>query len=163
MKRLVGGLAAIGIGLGLVGAAARSLAQPPAAAPVSAVTASMRQMGGARGGVGGGPRGGGARAGPPPPGPPPANTAGAARLDTLAGQLPGWFAAPVTGAPTRSKPEVWSDAKGFAAAAQALKAQTARLASLSDAGDVAALRAQAPSVGAACKACHDVYRAPEQK
>ena len=155
MKRLVGGLAAIGIGLGLAGAAAQSLAQPPAAAPVSAVTVSMRQMGGAQ-------RALGTELAKETPDPA-AIKAAAARLDTLAGQLPGWFAAPVTGAPTRSKPEVWSDAKGFAAAAQALKAQTARLASLSDAGDVAALRAQAPSVGAACKACHDVYRAPEQK
>ncbi len=155
MKRLVGGLAAIGIGLGLAGAAAQSLAQPPAAAPVSAVTVSMRQMGGAQ-------RALGTELAKETPDPA-AIKAAAARLDTLAGQLPGWFAAPVTGAPTRSKPEVWSDAKGFAAAAQALKAQTARLASLSDAGDVAALRAQAPAVGAACKACHDVYRAPEQK
>jgi cytochrome c556 len=155
MLRPVGGLAAIAIGFGLAAAAAQSLAQPPAAPPVSAVTASMRQMGGAQ-------RALGTELAKETPDPV-AIKAAAARLDTLAGQLPGWFAAPVTGAPTRSKPEVWSDAKGFAAAAQALKAQTAKLASLSDAGDVAALKAQAPAVGGACKACHDVYRAPEQK
>ena len=150
--------AAIGVGLALATAAAPSFAQPPAAAapaPVSAVTASMRQMGGAQRALGTEL----AKEAPDPA----AIKAAVARLDTLAGQLPGWFAAPVTGFPSRSKPEVWSDAKGFAAAAQALKAQTGKLASLTDGGDVAALKAQAQALGPACKACHDVYRAPEQK
>ena len=155
MKRLVGGAAVIGLGLALAGLAAQSFAQPPAAAPVSAVTTSMRQMGGAQ-------RALGAELAKEAPDPA-AIKAAAARLDTLAAQLPSWFTAPVTGFPSRSKPEVWSDAKGFAAAAQALKGQTAKLVSLTDGGDVAAIKSQAGAIGGACKACHDVYRAPEQK
>jgi cytochrome c556 len=156
VKLYIGGVAAICLGLALA-AAVESAAQPPAApaAPPSAVTVSMRQMGGAQRALGGEL----AKETPDPA----AIKAAAQRLDTLAGQLPGWFAAPVTGAPTRGKPEIWSDAKGFAAAAEALKTQTAKLASLADGGDIAALKAQAQAIGPACKACHDIYRAPEQK
>jgi cytochrome c556 len=164
MNLYVGGVAAIGLSLALAGAAAQSFAQPPAAAPaaapatpapVSPVTASMRQMGGAQ-------RALGAELGKETPDPV-AIKAAVTRLDTLAGQLPSWFAAPVTGFPSRSKPEVWSDAKGFAVAAQALKAQTTKLAGLADGGDIAGLKAQAAAINPACKACHDVYRAPETK
>ena len=160
MKLYVGGLAAIGIGLVLAGMAAQSAAQAPAAAPASAaplapVQASMRQMGGAQRAFGG-------ELGKETldPG---ALKAAATRLDTLAGQLPSWFAAPVSGAPTAGKAEIWSDAKGFQAAADALHVQTTKLAGLADGGDVAALKAQAAAVGGACKSCHDAYRAPEKK
>ena len=162
MRLYVGGVTAIGLGLAVAGATAQSFAQPPAAAPpatapappppLAPVQASMRQMGGAQ-------RALGAELGKETPDPV-ALKAAAARLDTLAGQLPSWFAGPVTGFPTAGKPEIWSDAKGFAAAAVALKAQTAKLAGLTDGGDVAALKAQAGAMGGACKACHDVYRAP---
>ena len=166
MKLDIGGLAVIAAGLALAGAVAQ--AQPPAAAPAATppapaaappplapVQASMRQMGGAQ-------RALGQELGKEAPDAA-AMKAAAMRLDTLAGQLPTWFAAPVSGFPTAGKPEIWSDAKGFAAAAAALKVQTAKLAQLSDGGDVAALKAQAGAMGGACKACHDVYRATEKK
>jgi cytochrome c556 len=88
----------------------------------------------------------------------------AAKLDTLANQLPGWFATPTTGAPTAAKPEIWTDAAGFAAAAKALQAQTGKLAQLADGPDFAAAKAQAMTIpGGPCKACHDSYRATEKK
>ena len=159
MKLYVGGLAAIGLGLALAGA---SFAQPPAAAlpaaapaPLAPVQSSMRQMGGAQ-------RALNTELGKEAPDAA-ALKAAAARLDSLSGQLPTWFAAPVTGFPTAGKPEIWSDATGFAAAAQGLKGQTTKLAGLADGGDIAGLKAQAGALGGACKACHDVYRAPEKK
>ena len=162
MKTLyLGGLAALVAAAALAGVVAQ--AQPPAApaapaaapAPLAPVQASMRQMGGAQ-------RALGQELGKETPDPA-AIKAAALRLDTLSGQLPTWFAAPVSGFPTAGKPEIWSDAKGFAAAAAALHAQTTKLAQLSDGGDVAALKAQAGAMGGACKACHDVYRATEKK
>jgi cytochrome c556 len=159
VKLCIGGLAALAAGAALIGAVAQ--AQPPPAAPAAApaplapVQASMRQMGGAQ-------RALGQELGKEAPDATVIKAA-AARLDTLAGQLPSWFTAPVSGLPSAAKPEVWSDAKGFAAAEAALKVQTAKLAQLSDGGDVAALKAQAGALGGACKACHDAYRAPEKK
>ena len=158
MNRSLGRLAFSGAALALAAAAAQSSAQPPAApaaAPLPPVQSSMRQMGGAQRAVG-------AELAKETPDAA-ALKAAATRLDTLAGQLPGWFAAPVSGAPTAGKPEIWSDAKGFQAAADALHVQTTKLAGLADGGDVAALKAQAMAVGGACKSCLEAYRAPEKK
>ena len=92
--------------------------------------------------------------------------AAADRLNAAAGKLPGVFDKPVdpaSGIKSAAKPEVWSDAKGFADKALALQGETAKLAQLADGADVAALKAQAGAVNGACGACHQAYRVAQQK
>ena len=91
--------------------------------------------------------------------------ANAAKLKTIAADLPTWFpkgSGPETGLPTAAKPEIWTDADGFAAAAAKLEDETAKLAAVSAAGDLEAIKLQFRAAAGACKACHDKYRAPEQ-
>lgn len=89
-------------------------------------------------------------------------TKSAGALASLASQLPTWFpkgSGREAWARTDAKAEIWTDAAGFAAVANNLKAQTARLQQAAAGGDIDAVKAQARTVGAACKACHDKYRA----
>jgi cytochrome c556 len=89
----------------------------------------------------------------------------AAKLKALAADLPTWFpkgSGPETGLPTAAKPEIWMDADGFAAAAAKLQDETAKLATVSTGGDADAIKAQFRATAAACKNCHDKYRAPDQ-
>ena len=65
---------------------------------------------------------------------------------------------PESGAKTDAKPEIWSDAAGFAAAAKALQDESAKLVALVDAGDAAGARTQAGAVGQSCGGCHQKYR-----
>lgn len=93
-------------------------------------------------------------------------TSNAAKLKTLTTQLPSWFpkgSGPESGVKTDAKAEVWTDAAGFAAAANRLQVETSKLQQLAATGDVAALRAQVRATGGACKGCHDKYRVPEKK
>jgi cytochrome c556 len=88
------------------------------------------------------------------------------RLNTAAGKLPDVFDKPVdpaSGVKSAAKPEVWSDAKGFAEAAAGLQAQTARFLQLADGGDVEAMKAQVAAVNGACGTCHHAYRVAQQK
>lgn len=88
------------------------------------------------------------------------------RLNTAAGKLPDVFDKPVdpaSGVTSAAKPEVWSDAKGFADAADGLRAQTAGFLQLADGGDVAAMKAQVAAVNGACGTCHRAYRVAQQK
>jgi cytochrome c556 len=91
--------------------------------------------------------------------------ASAEKLKALAADLPSWFpkgSGPEAGLPTAAKPEVWTDADGFAAAAARLQDESARLAAVSTGGDLEAIKAQVRATGGACKNCHDKYRAPDQ-
>jgi cytochrome c556 len=91
--------------------------------------------------------------------------ADAAKLKALGADLPTWFpkgSGPETGLPTAAKPEIWTDADGFAAAAAKLQDETAKLAAVSTGGDMDAIKAQVRVTAGACKLCHDKYRAPEQ-
>ena len=90
----------------------------------------------------------------------------AVRLNTAAGKLPQVFDKPVdpaSGIKSAAKPEVWSDAKGFAAAAAALQAQTAKVLQLADGGDAAGMKAQMRALNGACGTCHQTYRVAQQK
>jgi cytochrome c556 len=91
--------------------------------------------------------------------------AGAAKLNALAADLPTWFpkgSGPETGLPTAARPEIWTDADGFAAAAAKLQDETAKLAAVSAGGDMDAIKVQFRATAGACKACHDKYHTPEQ-
>lgn len=71
-----------------------------------------------------------------------------------------WDAATQNGATVNSgaKPEIWSDAAGFAAAWKKLDSAVATLAATSD---ETSFKAAFPALGAACKSCHETYRAAE--
>jgi cytochrome c556 len=92
--------------------------------------------------------------------------ANANKVKTLGADLPHWFPAgsgAETGMKIQAKPEVWSDPKGFAAAAERLRDETAKLAEVAPGGDLAAVKAQFVATGKACKNCHDKYRVPEKR
>ena len=84
-------------------------------------------------------------------------------LKGLGQDLPGWFpkgSGPESGAKTRAKPEIWTDAATFANDAADFKNATAKLDEVAVAGDPAALKAQMGAMGLTCGACHQAYRGP---
>jgi len=93
-------------------------------------------------------------------------SAGTTTVNSLAQDLPSWFpkgSGPEAGVKTAAKAEIWTDAAGFAAAARNLQVEAAKLQAVALGGDLDAVRAQVRATGAACKACHDQYRQPEQR
>lgn len=64
-----------------------------------------------------------------------------------------------TGAKTRAKPEIWSDAAGFKKVMDNFQAEAAKLAEVAKtASSVDQVRGQFGALGKACAACHDNYR-----
>ncbi len=53
---------------------------------------------------------------------------------------------------------IWTDAEGFAAKVQTFETETAKLAELAQAGDVAGFKGQFGKVGRSCGGCHDGFR-----
>lgn len=87
------------------------------------------------------------------------------KIETAAKALPTWFpsgSGSEAGVKTRTLPIIWNQPDAFAAAGRRLADQAAKLDAAADAGDLAAVAAQAPALGAACKGCHDKFRAPEK-
>jgi len=85
----------------------------------------------------------------------------AAKLKALSAQLPTWFPAgsgPGPGVKTGAKPEIWTDAVGFAAAAKTFADASGTLDQAAQAGNIEAVKAAATDVGKACGACHNKYR-----
>lgn len=60
---------------------------------------------------------------------------------------------------TTAGPKIWSDAAGFKAAAAKLESATADLLAAVKAKDQAKIGAAVQATGAACKSCHEAYRA----
>jgi cytochrome c556 len=93
-------------------------------------------------------------------------TTNANKLKASSLALPSWFpkgSGPESGVKTDAKAEVWSDAAGFAAAANKFQIEAAKFQALATAGDVAGMKTQSRVLGGACKNCHDKYRVPEKK
>lgn len=59
---------------------------------------------------------------------------------------------------TKAKPEVWSDAAKFKAAASKMQEEMAKLSAAAKTGSQDALKAAFGPVGQACKSCHDNFR-----
>jgi cytochrome c556 len=86
-----------------------------------------------------------------------------------AGAMSRWFhnfptlfpAGTEAGHDTKAKPEVFSDAAGFAKAADTTSAAAARLSELAKAGDEAGFAAQFKVLGQSCGACHREYKIRE--
>jgi len=63
------------------------------------------------------------------------------------------------GAPTRAKPEIWSNNAKFKAAAEKMQGEMVKLEAAAKSGNFDAVKAAAGAVGGACKGCHDDFRA----
>ena len=63
------------------------------------------------------------------------------------------------GLPNRAKPEVWSQSAKFKELAEKMQAELVQLDVAAKTGSLDALKPAVGAVGAACKACHDDYRA----
>ncbi len=90
--------------------------------------------------------------------------ADAKTLDTLAPQIPSWFPAgsgAEAGVKTAAKPEIWSNASGFAAAAAQFATAAHQFDQLAAAGDIAAIKAGYPTLAKSCGNCHMQFRAKE--
>lgn len=88
----------------------------------------------------------------------------AATFARYAPQVKGWYP-PGTGpevGKTRAKAEIWQKPQDFRAKAIAYERSVQAFSAAARGNNVAAIRAAAGTVGKACKACHDPYRAPEE-
>lgn len=63
------------------------------------------------------------------------------------------------GAPTKAKPEIWTEQAKFKDAGDKAMAETAKLAAAAKAGNLDALKAAFGATAGTCKACHDAFRA----
>ncbi|MFT3954590.1 MAG: cytochrome c [Piscinibacter sp.] len=59
---------------------------------------------------------------------------------------------------TRAKPEIWSEADKFRAAASRMQDEMVKLNAAAKGSNLDALKSAAGEVGKACKGCHDEYR-----
>jgi cytochrome c556 len=62
------------------------------------------------------------------------------------------------GAPTKAKPEIWSDAAGFKQAADAFQAETPKLVAAAQSGNMDQIKAAFQGVVKTCDNCHDKFR-----
>jgi cytochrome c556 len=63
------------------------------------------------------------------------------------------------GAPTKAKPEIWTDNAKFKQAALNLQNETPKLVAAAKTGDMNQIKPAFSDVGKACKGCHDDFRA----
>jgi cytochrome c556 len=63
-----------------------------------------------------------------------------------------------SGAKTRAKPEIWSDAAGFRQAHEAFRAETPKLVAAAQSGNLDQIRPVFQGVTKACDNCHDKFR-----
>lgn len=84
------------------------------------------------------------------------------KIAELAPRVKDWFPAgsgPQDGKRTDAKAEIWTRQAEFGAAATRLEAAAVALKAAADGGDAAMVRAAVKTVGAACKNCHDAFKA----
>lgn len=62
------------------------------------------------------------------------------------------------GAPTRAKPEIWSQAAKFREAQEKMVAEVAKLDAAAKTGSLDNIKAAFGGVGGSCKGCHDDFR-----
>lgn len=87
----------------------------------------------------------------------------AGTIARLAPQVSGWFPPgtdPTVGK-TRAKPEIWQKPEDFAGKVRDFQQAALAFNAAAERGDVAALKTAQGDLGKTCKACHDLYRAPE--
>lgn len=79
----------------------------------------------------------------------------------FAARIPDLFPEGSGGGETRAKSEIWSDWKGFVAAAEANQQAALKLAAAAKTGVASDIEAAREDLGKSCGACHDKYRAPK--
>jgi cytochrome c556 len=62
------------------------------------------------------------------------------------------------GAPTRAKPEIWTNRADFDAKAKAYQDEAVKLQAAAKTGNLDQIKAAAGAVGQSCKSCHDTYQ-----
>jgi cytochrome c556 len=90
-------------------------------------------------------------------------TAAAQKIAAYAKELPSWFPAgtgPESGVKTAAKPEIWSEAADFKAAADKLPPEADKLVEVAASGDPAVIGGQLQATGKACGGCHKPFRVP---
>ncbi|WP_181443442.1 cytochrome c [Porphyrobacter sp. YT40] len=93
-------------------------------------------------------------------------TAKANDINARAMKIEGHFPAGTStedGFKTEALPAIWEKPEEFKAAQQKLIDESAKLASVAEGGDKAAVSAQAMAMGGACKGCHDKFRLDDEK
>jgi cytochrome c556 len=63
------------------------------------------------------------------------------------------------GAPTKAKPEIWTEQAKFKDAGDKAMAETTKLAAAAKTGNLDALKTAFAATAGTCKACHDAFRA----
>lgn len=82
-------------------------------------------------------------------------------IEALAKQIPGWFprgSGQQPGVKSEALPLIWQQLPTFKKRAAGLASAAHQTAVASSSGDPGATRAAAAGIGAACKACHDMFR-----
>lgn len=90
--------------------------------------------------------------------------ASARTIRTAAARQYQWFpkgSGPQPGVKTAAKPAIWTDPGRFKQAQDAFAAKAVAFERVVASGDVAALRTASRGLGAACKGCHDQFRAEQ--
>ncbi len=62
------------------------------------------------------------------------------------------------GAPTKAKPEIWSDQAKFKESADKLIAESTKLAAAAKTGNLDSIKTAFGATAGSCKACHDAFR-----
>ena len=92
------------------------------------------------------------------------NIAGhAANINTSAKMILAAFKQQLAEGKTDAKAAVWSDWAKFEKATQDLIDESAKLASVAQGGDMAAIGGQMKKVGGTCKGCHEDFRKPKEE
>jgi cytochrome c556 len=89
----------------------------------------------------------------------------ARQIRNAANAMPGWFPAgsgPQPGIKTAAKPEIWTQSAQFRTAMNAFVAQAAVFQTVTNRGNVDAIKAEARKLGGTCKGCHDNFKTPQQ-
>ena len=83
----------------------------------------------------------------------------AQRLNALSSMTAdGFVAGSEAGAPTKARPEIWSNAAGFKQAADAFAAETPKLVAAAQSGNMDQIKAAFGPVVKSCDNCHDNFR-----
>ena len=77
----------------------------------------------------------------------------------LLSTVPKSYFAEGTDKDTKAKPEIWANRPDFDTKMEKMVNEAGKLPAVVRSGDMAAFKKQVGDVGAACKACHDDYRA----
>ena len=88
----------------------------------------------------------------------------AAKINELAPKVQSLFPAgsgPDVGK-TRAKPEIWQKPEDFALKAHDFETAASQFDVAAKSGDIAQIKMTFEALGKSCKACHDLYRAPEK-